>query len=283
VCTLAAGASKSVQVDGNGGIDNSWGANIMPILVTLNSAFSQNVNAAIETGGPTQLFYVAGFDDSAGNTTTAAGLSGVWLETMQFSNPTWNTSTHWPIAPEDINGCYFGSGCMRGTDLIQQAESRFPQAFQLAGMFAGRISTGASTFLRLQIPLVGQPLELSIDHAVVTFAPQAPGAVTNGTIAGALGPGALMMVLQMVAGHISTSLCSNSAFVSVASQIEQTADIMDTDSAVTNGAGTACNAISIGIGFDATEIAVPTAADVAGSQPPLDNTYGCPSCPPNCP
>lgn len=27
VCTLVAGASRSVQIDGNGGIDNSWGSN----------------------------------------------------------------------------------------------------------------------------------------------------------------------------------------------------------------------------------------------------------------
>ena len=41
VCTLAAGSSKVTQVDGNGGIDNSWGANIMPIFLTLDSSFSQ--------------------------------------------------------------------------------------------------------------------------------------------------------------------------------------------------------------------------------------------------
>ena len=34
VCTLAPGASKSTQADGNGGIDNSFGENILPIVIT---------------------------------------------------------------------------------------------------------------------------------------------------------------------------------------------------------------------------------------------------------
>ena len=36
VCTLAPGASKATQIDGNGGIDNSWGENICPILETVS-------------------------------------------------------------------------------------------------------------------------------------------------------------------------------------------------------------------------------------------------------
>ncbi|HEY8092062.1 MAG TPA: hypothetical protein VIF09_29575, partial [Polyangiaceae bacterium] len=35
VCTLAAGAAKATQADGPGGIDNSWGANLMPLFMTI--------------------------------------------------------------------------------------------------------------------------------------------------------------------------------------------------------------------------------------------------------
>jgi hypothetical protein len=270
VCTLVAGASKATQMDGIGGIDNSWGANIMPIMQTLNSSFSQGVNAAIQAGAPTQLFYVVGFDDSAGSTTTAAGLSGVTLATAQFSNPTWNVTTHWPVAPEYMTGCTLSGGCPTGTDPVSAATIRFPSAFQLGGTFA----SGTPVDLPLQLAVSGQPMTLTVHQAVATFAPQAPGAVTKGTIAGVLDTQELIAQFQLIAGHISTSLCSGSAFQSIAAQIQQASDIVLNGSTVSNTAGVGCNAISIGIGFDATEVAVPTPADVAGPQPTPPNPCG---------
>lgn len=38
VCTLAVGAPKSSQTDGTGGIDNSWGENIVPIFQAISGA-----------------------------------------------------------------------------------------------------------------------------------------------------------------------------------------------------------------------------------------------------
>jgi hypothetical protein len=46
VCTLAPGAPKSTQVDGAGGIDNSWGENICPILVTTSGTGSCSTKIA---------------------------------------------------------------------------------------------------------------------------------------------------------------------------------------------------------------------------------------------
>jgi hypothetical protein len=114
----------------------------------------------------------------------------------------------------------------------------------------------------------GQALQLHLHSAVVTFDPQMPGSVTNGTIAGVLNTMEMIVAFQQVAGHISTSLCSGSAFQSIAAQIEQTSDMIVSGSTVSNTPGTTCNGISIGIGFDATEIALPTPADIAPPQPP---------------
>lgn len=50
VCTLVPGAAKSTQVDGTGGIDNSFGANIIPILTTAATDFSAEVNAEYPVG-----------------------------------------------------------------------------------------------------------------------------------------------------------------------------------------------------------------------------------------
>jgi hypothetical protein len=271
VCTLVPGASKSVQIDGEGGIDNSWGENIMPILQTLDSTFSQTENNAIQSGAPTQLFYVVGFDDSAGNMTTATGLTGVALTGAQYSAnggtvPTWDLNTHWPIAPQSLS-CYPSGGtdgCTASTDPIAAADVKFPAAFQTGGTFVN----GTPADITLSLPMGGQALVVNLHDAVVTFYPQVPGSVTNGTIAGVLNTQELIAALQQVAGQISTSLCSGSAFMSIASQIQQTSDMVLNGDTVTNTAGVTCNAISIGLGFDATEIALPTSADIAPQQPP---------------
>jgi hypothetical protein len=272
VCTLSAGASKSVQIDGEGGIDNSWGANIMPILGTLDSTFSQTENNVIQSGGGSPLFYVVGFDDSAGNMTSATGLFGAVLAGANYPMahggmaPPWDLNTHWPIAPESLN-CFPSGGtdsCTTSTDPIMAADVKFPDAFQTHGTFVN----GTASSLTLQLAIGGNLMVLNLHSAIVTFDPQMPGAVTNGTIAGAIDTQELIAAIKQVAGHISTSLCSGSAFQSIASQIQQTSDITLSGDTVSNSPGSTCNALSIGLGFDATEIALPTGADIAAPQPP---------------
>jgi hypothetical protein len=265
VCTLVPGSSKQVQVDGNGGIDNSWGANIMPIITTLDSTASQAVNQALQAGAWTQLTYVVGFDDSAGNMTSALGLTGVELTGAQYpGTPSWDLSTNWPVAPVYINGCSPTTGCPSGTNPISSAQFTFPMAFQANGTFV----TGTPGPMSIEVDVGGQPLVLHIQSAVITFDPQVPGAVTNGVIAGVVSTQDLIAGLQQVAGHISTSLCNGSAFQSIATQIEQTSDIVLSGATVSNTPGSACNAISLGMGFDATEIAPPSTIAAPSSPPP---------------
>ena len=266
VCTLVAGASKSVQIDGNGGIDNSFGANIMPIIGTLDSTASQTVNNTIEQGSFTVLSYVVGFDDTAGNMTSATGLSGVLLAGGNYpaahdgGAPTWDLNTHWPVRPELLN-CYQGmtDNCTSSTDPIAAANVKFPMAFQNKGTFVN----GSPSLLSLSLTIGGNTITLNVHSAIVSFDPQMPGSVTNGTIAGVIDTTELIMGLKQIAGHISTSLCSGSAFQSIASQIEQTSDIVVSGDTVSNTTGTMCNGISVGLGFDSTEIALPTGADIA--------------------
>ena len=270
VCTLAPGASKTTQVDGNGGIDNSFGENILPILITIaGSDFGGRINASIQAGQSTLMTYVTGFDDSPGNATSASGLGGVFLYGGTYpGTPAWDTATHWPILPTAINGCTPTAGCPAGTDPVKNAQIRFPTAYQAAGTFV----SGALLDVDLSFGSASL-LDLPIHSAMISFSPKVPGAVTNGTVAGVMVTSEYIAALQAEAGQISTSLCSGSAFQSIAQQIEQASDIVygPNSGLVSNEAGTQCNAISIGLGFEATEIAAPTASDITGPQPaPLD-------------
>ncbi len=269
VCTLVAGSSRQVQVDGNGGIDNSWGSDIMPIVDTLDSTATQTLNQAIQNGAWTQMIDVVGFDDSPGNTTSAVGLQGVVLAGAAFPGgaPAWNVTTNWPVAPELMSGCTLTTGCPSGTNPVTDATVRL-MGFQSGGTFV----SGPPVPLTLPIALFGQPLVLNVASAVITFQPQMPGSVTGGVIAGVIASDDLIAALQRSAGNLTTSLCSGSAFESIAMQIQQTSDIVLNGTTVSNAAGVQCNAISIGLGFNATEIAAPSV--IAGPSQPPPNPCG---------
>ena len=193
--------------------------------------------------------------------------------------PAWDTTTRWPILPTLMNGCSAttgcGAGCVYGSapgacpvNPVTAATLRFPSAYQVGGTFVNAASPSATLPISL-----GAWLPLDVRAAFVTFQPKAPGSVTDGTIAGVLLTTDLIATLQARAGNISTSLCSGSAFESIAEQIQQASDIVidPNTGKVSNSAGTECNAISIGLGFEAIEIAAPTSSSIETAIAPTPN------------
>ena len=264
VCTLIPGASRQVQVDGNCGIDNSWGANLVPLMLMVDPGASAQVNANIRGGSWTSMTYVDGFDDSAGNMTTADGLWGAQLLGAKYPGgpPPFDTSTNWPVDPTSVLGCSYPAGCAPGTDPVQHAVSKFDGAFQTRGTFV----SGAPQTVVLPLDVGGEDFVLNIQGATITFDPDFPGAVHDGTIAGAILASDLAGQLAQQMGP-TPSLCASTAYQSVVLQVEQTADIVLEGTTVSNPSGTMCNAISIGLGFNADEIALPT--DIALPTEPI--------------
>ena len=140
VCTLVAGAPIVTQQDGNGGIDNSFGENIVTILETLDGTVSQSLNAPIDAGQFTIMTYAVGFDDSTGNTTTASGLTGALLAGGNYrawhdGGPTWDLTTAWPVLSTSLDCA--STGCPPGIDPITSATVQLPHAFPAEGTFVG--------------------------------------------------------------------------------------------------------------------------------------------------
>jgi hypothetical protein len=263
VCTLTPGASRQVQVDGNGGIDNSWGANFVPVLLMVDPDGPMQINRELEGGDWTWMTYVDGFDDSAGNTTTATGLTGVQLLGASYPGgpPAFDWTTNWPVDPSSVQGCSYPAGCAPGTSPLLNALTKFDGAFQTGGTFV----SGAPQLFTLPLSIGGMRITLNIHAAYLTFAPDFPGAVTDGTVAGAILASDLA---DQLAQPMMPSLCQGTVYQSVITQIEQMADIVLSADGTTlsNPAGVPCNAISLGLGFDADEIAIPT--DIALPTPP---------------
>jgi hypothetical protein len=274
VCTLYANANTKNQTDGPGGVDNSFGENIIPLLGAVAPNPSSTIGDSIAQGHFTVMMDVTGLDPSSA-TQTFTGLTGSLYGGTLFAQgpnaadagPTFTTADNWPLDKTTITSSWAMDGGPQTLDQPVVAKNTFTGAYVVNGEFV----SGAPTNVNLSVTLSGVPLIIPIQHAFITFNTPGTGGKTNasgGIIAGVIDAMQLVNNIQQVAGNISTSFCSGSTFAQIAKSINQAADIMDD---ATNVAGTPCNGISVGIGFDADEIAQPT---VAGDPPPATNPCG---------
>ncbi len=262
VCTLATGASKNNQIDGNNGTDNAFGAVILPIIqsaASLNTP-SQTINDTITKGSFTLELSIKGLTSDAKQTST--GLTGDLFAAGNYdpdggTAPAFDMTTDWPVRPELL---------VDQSDISKGSKVHFDDAYVVNGTFVNGASAPGTAGVKVTISLVfsGVALDLSINHAIITFDHSAPTDATNGTIAGVINTQQLIDGLKSVAGRISTSLCG-SAFDGIAQQIKQASDILSDGS---NSSGKACDAISIGLGFSAKQIANPTKIAALGTASP---------------
>lgn len=253
VCTRAAGAPSSVQTDGTLGVDNSFGANILPIIQSAGSIPnpSQTISESIAKGSFTIMFKIKGL---MGAMQTNTGLSAQLFASGEFdptgmTKPTFTTADDWPVRPELLND---------GKTVASGSKVTFPDSYITNGTFVTPSGT-----VTLSLVFQGVALDIEIVKAVIVM-DIAGDTANSGTIAGVIPTEKLIDGLKKVAGRISKSLCG-SAFDGIAQQIRQTSDINADGS---NTAGKACDAISIGIGFTAKRIGNPTKVAALGTAPP---------------
>ncbi len=249
VCKGAAGASKNTQIDGDNGIDNAFGSIIVPIIQTFSHDISKQLTDSIVKGGFTILIDTVGLSDEAKQTNT--GLTGQLFAGGKLDNPTFTKADNWPVRPELLAD---------GKTVAGGSKVKFGDAFVVGGTWVN----GVGSDVKLSLAFGGVALDITVHRSTIAFDHSGTDAL-NGTIAGVINTKELIDGLRSVAGRISDSLCSGSAFDSIAQQIQQASDIMSDG---TNAAGADCTAISIGIGFTAKEIAAPsTVADLGTPAP----------------
>ena len=254
VCTLGQGAPKSVQVDGTNGIDNSWGANILPIVQTAASlpTPSASENAFIDQGGFTLQIQVTGLSDDPQQ--SAVGLTSQIFVSGAYGNgtPAFDSTTDWPVLSTSVKD---------GKTIASGATVQLANSYVSNGIF---VSGQAGSAVPINFSSNGVTLPLIIHDAVFTFSHPSHAIASYGVISGVLDTNEFVNALKAVAGQISVSLCG-SAFDGIAQQILQAQEIMNDG---TNGANESCNAISIGLGFDAVLVHDPTTVVNAPPPPP---------------
>jgi hypothetical protein len=246
VCQRANGAPSAVQADGPSGIDNSFGANFVPLIQSLtgNPDISFTGTTQIQKGkASTSLFAIDGSGIGTAKTRLYAGLP-------LGAAPTFDGTDRWPIADESvIDG-----------DRAQPAVA-FPKATLDGTTFdTGPNATGPNGWVLIQIDtaVMRLPIRKLRFHGKVNG-----DVIGDGIISGVVKTEELVTEMKRILGTASSSFCS--AFDGIAAQIKQMQDVLDDG---TQDPGKPCNAISIGLGFEAKRIRL---GDVKPT-PPAPNT-----------
>ncbi len=245
VCTRQGGADPAKQEDGNGGIDNAFGRTVLGFILGLVPTPSKTINDSIQSGGFTVLLELDGLTDDPKQSNT--GLSGRLLVGGAYSSdpmkkPTFAPDDNWPYRADPIvpiNGAYINNGTF--------------------------VNGAGGADVELALFIQGVQLSLSIKRAAITFDHTGPNDATNGTISGVINTEELVSGIEKVAGRISTQLCGGSTLDTIKQTIRQASDILSDGS---NKAGVNCDAISIGIGFNAKKIGPLTTTAVDKPPPP---------------
>lgn len=257
LCKPAEGAKPSaVYEDGEGGIDNSFGKNILPIIESLASDAQAQINNSIENGSFSILIRL----DELGANPDENGIKSKLYAGAQFVDamgveavPTWNGTDAWPVVDELLNN----------SD-IETPKVQFPESYVVTDATSGARTWVSGDFgtITLNLSIAGFTLSLTIDHALISMDLDAENTKgTNGKIAGILKTEQLISELAKVAGSFDPSLCPpSSTFESIAQQIRQASDI-GSDGA--QDPAKTCDGISIGLGFEMQQALIGSVAPPA--------------------
>jgi hypothetical protein len=233
-CLPSSNASASqVFPDGDNGIDNSFGRNIMPMLKAWSSnTFSTDVNSNITTGNIGYLFDIVGLMATKDQPTlTTRFYSGDPLA----ANPKFDGTDCWPVDGALVN------------DPTNVTTAKV--VFTGGSLGNNYFTSGSPAVLPLTLKFGGYPITLTIHQALVQAALRGDHQATlvPGQISGVLDTQEFLVAVKEYAR--AHNLCGNAGLDGLLTQISQASDIMSDG---TQDHGKVCDGISIGLGFTAS-------------------------------
>lgn len=235
VCQPAAGGSPNVAYpDGDNGIDNSFGKNVLPTLQAINPNWVSLLNNDISGGQATALMKLLCLPPSGDVPLLVSKVFNATPMPLGMQ-PQWLGSDAWPVRPEllqDVNDAessalVFPSGSITGSTFNAGPGGTFVLNFPLQG------------------PSASMELHLVIHdaHVTMTLDSSRTGA-TAGVIGGVLDTEELVLEFRKLG--VLMGACGNPVLANVITQVRQASDIQadgGQDPTVT------CDGISIGVGF----------------------------------
>lgn len=247
VCKRPAGAAATIHQDGERGTDNAFGKEIIGLLGIVLGSPSRTISSAMAAGNFTVLLRIKGLTDDPAQTNV--GLSGAQLVGGSFSDagaPAFSPTDDWPVVP--------------GT------QGTITSAYINQGVFVN----GAGDTLQLNFGINGQTLALNVRNAIITFKHNPSGAggrtLEEGTIAGVVDTEEFVKSIIGIAGRFSAQYCEGSSRALIEQTIRKSSDsLLDGVADPTRD----CNALSVGIGFTAKQVGIPTR-----EAPPAESSTG---------
>lgn len=233
----AGGSAAAVYPDGDKGIDNSFGKNILPIILGLASDLSQTANESIQEGDFTVMLDLEKLGTNCTGAAAKLYAGGKLVDAMDMQlKPKFDGTDVWPVSAELLS------------NPMDPKSSKivFPQAYVAGNTWV----SGTKGTVSLQLSISGYTVSLDINNAYVTLELGAGNTSgTNGTIAGVLNTEQLVEQISKVAAAFEQSFCDpkSPTLVSILNQLRQASDIMADG---TQKPGVECDGISIGIGFN---------------------------------
>lgn len=250
VCQPNSGGNPDTAYpDGEAGIDNSFGKNLLPIILGLSPMWPTAVNTALDEGRFNTMLKVYCLPET-GN---AQLITKVFGGTNLGATPKYDGTDLWPVAPEILG------------DPMDPESSTL--VFENSSVSGTTYNSGADETFILAIPMtyMGQTasLKLTLYHAQITMDLSADRkSATGGVIGGVLNTEELIDQVKKVA--FMADLCEGATYQSILTAVRQTSDIMADG---TQDPSQTCDGISFGVHFEMSEVQL---GDV-GPAAPLGN------------
>jgi hypothetical protein len=222
-CKPASGAKATdIRADGNKGIDNSFGKNIVNgILATLISNPSDEASSAVEQGGKTILL-------DLGNLGAAASYSNAPAQWLRVSGEGEAPSGDW------------SSFAWRP---FQGSTTPLSGAYLAQNVWV----SGEAKEVVVTLELFGFPLKLPIQRARVSVDLKNRKKGVGGQLGGIVSTEDMTLQIKLFVENLGSNFCSSSALEGVLESVRQASDILLDG---TQDPEKVCDGISLGMGFE---------------------------------
>lgn len=240
VCKPMMGADPNkVNTDGDNGIDNSFGANILPSLLFVDPMFAADTNTSIQAGNFTVMLKMACLPTMGDAPSLVTKLFG---GTALGSAPKFDGTDMWPVSPDLLKD----PKDLDSSTVVFDKSSVTSDAFD-----SGKNQTFILT-VPVNAPTGSTAIKLTIHAAQVTMT-LAPDRKTakGGMISGVLNTEEFIAEAKKV-GYLN-NICNSPVFTNVTNSIRQASDILSDG---TQDPAKPCDGISIGIGFDMAPVQI---------------------------
>ncbi len=233
LCQPADGGSKNtIYPDGDKGIDNSFGKNVLPLLLNISPGFSASTTDSIANGAFTMMFDFVGLD--AANPSPASLVTRLYGGTDMGTPPSFDGTDCWPVAPE----------LLKSTADITSSTV----VFDKSTIVGDKWDSGPAGQVTLTIPVGAATISLTMHAARISLDLAADRkSATGGRIGGVLDTEEFIKEIKKAVFSLQGNAgCQLIKLVNAEKTIRQASDILNDG---TQNIAMPCNGISIGFGF----------------------------------